>query len=227
MTTFEKTDRNRVRRAPQRGAYDAETIYTIIDAALFCHVGLVQDEQPVVIPTLHARRGDELLLHGAATSRLLQHVQAGHPVSVAITLLDGVVLARSVFHHSINYRSVVLFGTGRLVDADDEKMAALEQFTERIMPGRWADARQPNAQELKATAVVAVPIESASAKVRMGPPKDDEDDYQLPIWAGVIPITQQVGAPQPDPKLHDGIPLPPYVCEYVERRSGRRTTNDE
>ena len=219
MSGFAKTTRNQVKRIPKRGQYDKETIYNIIDNALICHVGFVQDSQPFVIPTLHARQGDNLLLHGARSSRMIKHLQVGNPVCITITLVDGLVLARSVFHHSVNYRSVVLFGQGHLVP-DEEKMEGLELFTERIMPGRWDDARQPNAQELKATSIVSIPIESASAKVRIGPPGDDDEDYELPIWAGVVPIREQVGTPQADPKLRDGIPVPDYIINYVKERGG-------
>ena len=213
---FEKSARNRVRRIPDRGQYNKDEIYPIVDQAMICHVGIVQDRQPFVIPTLHARRGDEILLHGASTSRLMKHVEAGEPVCITITHTDGIVLARSVFHHSINYRSAVLFGTGYLVTETDAKAAALKSFTERIMPGRWDDARQPTPNELKATSVVAVTIDSASAKVRVGPPGDDEEDYALPIWAGVVPLTQGVDAPVADPRLTDGIEVPGYISEYVQ-----------
>jgi hypothetical protein len=220
MTAFERTERNRVRRLPERGKYDPATIYPIIDEALICHVGFVQDGQPFVIPTLHARDGDCLLLHGATTSRLLKHVQAGHEVCASITLVDGLVLARSVFHHSINYRSVVLFGTGQLVEGDEAKLQALERFTERLLPGRWADARPPNPTELKATSVVSIPMTSASAKVRVGPPGDDDEDLALPIWAGVLPMQPVVGTPLAAPNLDVSIALPDYIREYVRQREG-------
>jgi nitroimidazol reductase NimA-like FMN-containing flavoprotein (pyridoxamine 5'-phosphate oxidase superfamily) len=220
MQQYSKTDVNRVRRVPERGQYDQETIYGIVDDALICHAGFVQEGRPYVIPTLHARRGNEILLHGATTSRLIRHVQAGHEVCLTMTHVDGIVLARSVFHHSINYRSAVLFGKGYLVAGDDATMAALEQFTERLMPGRWADARSPNRKELKATAVVAVPIELASAKVRSGGPGEEEADYALPVWAGVLPITQKVGSPEADSKLPDDITVPDYVVKYISDRSG-------
>lgn len=211
MTTFPQTDLNRVRRIPQRGAYDKETIYGIIDAAPICHVGFVDGGQPVVIPTIHARRDDRLFLHGAPASRMLKHIQSGAPLCVAITILDGLVLARSVFHHSMNYRSVVLFGRGRLLEDDEEKLAALETITEHVLPGRWADARQPNRRELQATSVVEIVIEQASAKVRTGPPGDDEEDYALPVWAGVLPVKLAYGDPVPDPLLAEGIEPPGYL----------------
>jgi len=218
MSEFPVTERNQVKRVPKRGQYDRETIYRILDEGLICHVGFVQDGQPVVIPTLYARRGDTLILHGAKTSRMLQYIQAGHPVSVTVTLVDGLVVARSVFHHSMNYRSVVLFGRGRLIEPDGEKLQALEVLTEHILRGRWQDARQPNRQELDATSVVAIAIESASAKIRTGPPMDDEADYSLPIWAGVIPLRQQALVPIADPRLAPGIPVPGYVTRYDRTR---------
>lgn len=222
MSDYEQTARNRVRRLPARGHYDQETIYAIVDEALYCHVGFVQDGQPFVIPTIHARMGDEIVLHGAKASRLLHHVQAGHQVCVAITLLDGLVLARSVFHHSMNYRSVVLYGRGRTIDSEREKLRALEVLTEHLVPGRWAEARQPNPRELQATAVVAIPIESASAKMRSGPPGDDEADYALPIWAGTLPFHLHCADPEADPQLAAGIPVPEYLARYTrgERPDG-------
>lgn len=223
MTEFEKTAANRVRRVPERGIYDKETIYQIVDAALICHVGLVQDGRPFVIPTLHARRGDEILLHGATTSRLIRHVQAGNEVCLTFTHVDALVLARSVFHHSMNYRSAVLFGRGELLHGDEATMQALEQFTERLLPGRWDDARSPNAKELKATSVVAISIESASAKVRSGPPGDDEEDYALPVWAGILPLRQAVAPAEPDGRLAAGIALPDYIDQYIQERNRYKT----
>ncbi|MCB0061656.1 MAG: pyridoxamine 5'-phosphate oxidase family protein [Caldilineaceae bacterium] len=211
MTEFERTEQNRVRRVPDRGAYDKMTIYPIVDEALICHVGLVEAGQPVVIPTLHARRGDDILLHGATTSRLMQYAASGAPLCITVTHVDGLVLARSVFHHSANYRSAVLFGQGTLIEAEEEKMAALAMFTEKLIPGRWQDARRPNAVELKATSVVAVAIESASAKVRTGPPKDDAEDYALDVWAGVVPMHVQRLAPEADPLLDAAVALPNYL----------------
>ena len=199
---------------PDRGAYDAETVYEILDAGLVCHVGLVQDNQPVVIPTLYARQDDSILLHGATTSRLIQYAASHNPLSITVTHVDGIVLARSVFHHSMNYRSVVVFGLGHLVDDLDEKTEAMRLFTEHIMPGRWEDVRQPNEVEMKATSIVAVPIDSASAKIRTGGPKDEDEDYALPIWAGVLPLTTEVGKPIADDVLPPNITLPTYISEY-------------
>ena len=214
MTEFEKTPLNRVKRVPDRGAYDAETVYEILDAGLVCHVGLVQDNQPIVIPTLYARQDDSILLHGATTSRLIQYAASGKPLGITVTHIDGIVLARSVFHHSMNYRSVVVFGSGHLVDDMDEKTEAMRLFTEHIMPGRWDDVRQPNGVEMKATSIVAVPIDSASAKIRTGGPKDEDEDYALPIWAGVLPLTTEVGKPIADDVLPPTITLPTYISEY-------------
>lgn len=214
MTEFPKTDLNRVRRMPARGAYDQATIYPIVDDALICHVGLIEAAQPVVIPTLVARDGDQILLHGATTSRLLRYAATGAPLCIAVTHVDGLVLARSIFHHSVNYRSAVLFGRGTLIEEDEAKLAALARFTEKLIPGRWDDARVPNAVELKATAVIAVDIESASAKIRTGPPKDDEEDYALDVWAGVLPLHQTVGELLPDERLDPAIAAPTYLRTY-------------
>ena len=199
---------------PKRGHYDRETVHAIIDEALVCHVAFAVDGQPTVIPTLHARREDTLLLHGARTSRLLQHIASGNPVSVAMTLLDGIVLARSVFHHSMNYRSVVIHGTGQLLESDEEKLAALEAFAEHIARGRWADARRPTRKELKATSVIAIPIEVAAAKIRTGPPLDEDEDYALPVWAGVLPLALKAGTAEPDPRLGSGVEVPGYLKRY-------------
>ena len=214
MTDFPPSERSRVRRLPARAIYDTDTIYPIIDEALICHVGFVADGQPFVIPTIHARMGDTIILHGAKASRLLKHAAAGEALCITCTIVDGLVLARSVFHHSMNYRSAVIFGRGRLAENDDEKWAALEAITEHVMPGRWADARQPNELEMNATSVILVEIEEATAKVRSGPPGDEEEDYALPIWAGVLPSQIQYGAPVDDPKLGEGIGVPGYVDEY-------------
>jgi nitroimidazol reductase NimA-like FMN-containing flavoprotein (pyridoxamine 5'-phosphate oxidase superfamily) len=214
---FPKTARNKVKRMPERGHYDAATIYPIVDAALICHVGFALDGQPYVIPTLHARQDDMILLHGAKGSRLLRHIQSGGEVCITITLIDGIVLARSVFHHSINYRSVVLFGTGAVIEDDQARLQALEAFTERLIPGRWQDARQPSALELKQTTIVAVPIASASAKLRSGPPGDEAEDYDLPVWAGVLPLRQIAGIPLADPQLRPGVELPAYIREFDVR----------
>jgi nitroimidazol reductase NimA-like FMN-containing flavoprotein (pyridoxamine 5'-phosphate oxidase superfamily) len=214
--TFTKTPRNQVRRHPERGHYDAATIYPIVDEALICHVGFVDGGQPFVIPTLHARQGDSILLHGAKGSRLLRHLEAGGEVCITVTLLDGIVLARSVFSHSVNYRSAVIFGCGVPIDGDDERMRALELFTDRLVAGRWADARPPSAVELKQTGIVAVPIASASAKIRTGPPKDGEEDLDLPVWAGVLPLRLLPGAPIAAPGLPAAIELPDNIRNFTK-----------
>jgi uncharacterized protein len=208
------TERTRVRRVPARGAYDRETVDSILDATLVSHVGFVQDGAPVVIPTLHARLGDRLYVHGSAASRLLRTLAGGVQVCVSTMLVDGLVLARSVFHHSVNYRSVVVFGHARLVEPEDERLRALELFTEKMVPGRWAGVRSPTRQELKATRVLAVPLDEASAKVRSGPPVDDEEDYELPVWAGVLPLDTVVQEPEPDPRLDPSIEVPPHVSDW-------------
>lgn len=218
VSSFDKTPVNQVKRVPDRGKYDRESVYSIVDEALVCHVAFVQDGRPFIIPTLHALDGDAILLHGATTSRLIQHVAAGNEVAISVTLVDGLVLARSVFHHSTNYRSAVIFGRGELVP-DEEKMAALRLFTERLLPGRWDDARQPNEKELKATAVARVPISLASAKVRTGPPGDDDEDLALPVWAGVLPIRTEFLPPEPAPNLPANTPLPAYLSGYIAERN--------
>jgi len=211
MANFPRTRLNRVQRLPKRAAYARDDVYSILDAAPICHVGFVEDGQPFVIPTIHARDGDSLLLHGSAASRMMRHAAGGLPLCVTVTVLDGLVLARSVFHNSMNYRSAVLFGRGHLVDDPAQKLAALEAISEHLLPGRWADSRQPNAQELKATHVIRKPIESASAKVRPGGPSDEPEDLALPTWAGVLPIAQAWGVPLPADGLAPGVALPGYI----------------
>ncbi|MEJ5198992.1 MAG: pyridoxamine 5'-phosphate oxidase family protein [Anaerolineae bacterium] len=201
---------NKVRRLPKRGHYDQETIYAILDAAKVCHVGFVEDGQPFVIPMLYARAGNELMLHGAPASRLLKHIAAGRPLCISVAILDGLVLAKSAFHHSVNYRSVVLFGHGRSITDAGEKLEALRVLTEHLTPGRWAAVRPPNAAELNATAVVAVAIERASAKIRSGPPADADEDLALPVWAGVVPVCEVFGDPIPASDT-DGSLAPPML----------------
>jgi len=219
MTTISKTDRTKVKRLPARGAYDRETIYSILDAGFICHVGFVVEGQPYVIPTGYARVGDELYIHGSSASRMLRNLAAGVEVCVTVTHVDGLVLARSAFHHSINYRSVVVLGRAELVTDADEKYAALEAFTEHIIPGRWPEIRWPNELEMKATSVLRLPIEEASAKIRTGDPKDDEEDYEMNVWAGVVPLETFAGEPVPDTKLAEGIEIPEHVREYKKKRS--------
>jgi uncharacterized protein len=212
---FSATERTRVVREPQRGIYDRATIYKILDEGFICHVGFALDGQPYVIPTMYARVGDAIYFHGSAASRMLRNVSAGIPVCVTVTLVDGLVLARSVFNHSMNYRSVVALGEATLVDAGAEKLEALHAFTEKILPGRWAEARQPNEKELKATSILRLPLTEASAKVRVGPPEDDADDYALQIWAGVLPMELKTGAPIRDERCQPAIPVPGYITNYT------------
>jgi nitroimidazol reductase NimA-like FMN-containing flavoprotein (pyridoxamine 5'-phosphate oxidase superfamily) len=214
MSNVLQTERTTVRRLPKRGLYDRETIHAIIDEALICHVGFVVDGAPVVIPTIHTRAGDTLYFHGSAASRMLRNLRGGVEACVTVTLLDGLVLARSAFHHSMNYRSAVVFGTAREVTDPEEKLQALEALVEHVARGRSADARGPNEKELRQTLVLALPIEEASAKVRTGGPVDDEEDYALPIWAGVLPLRLVPQSPLPDERLRPGIGIPPYVDNY-------------
>lgn len=205
------TARTRVNRLPKRGDYSRKTIYGILDAAFLCHVGFVVEGQPYVIPTGYGRSGNTLYLHGSAASRMLRTLAGGVDVCVTVTVLDGIVLARSAFHHSMNYRSVVILGKASLVESDEEKTAALHAISENIMRGRWDDVRKPTSQELKATAVLGLPIEEASAKIRTGPPLDDEEDYALPVWSGVLPMALKAGEPLADARLVAGVNVPEYL----------------
>lgn len=205
------TVRTRVVREPHRAVYDRETVYRILDEGFLCHIGFVVDGQPYVIPTSYGRKDANLYIHGSAASRMLRNLQRGVPVCVTVTLLDGLVLARSVFNHSMNYRSVVILGQATLVEDPAEKLEALRTLSEHIIPGRWADARQPNERELKQTSVLHLPIEEFSAKVRTGPPIDDEEDYSFPTWAGVVPLEMKAGEPIPDPKLDPSCEAPKYL----------------
>lgn len=215
--TIPVTDRTRVRRLPKRGAYDTETIHAILDEALLCHVGFVVDGSPVVIPTIHWREGDTLYFHGSAASRMLRSLRDGVEACVTVTLLDGLVLARSAFHHSMNYRSVVVFGKARPVTDDAEKLRVLDSLVEHVMRGRAKEVRPPNEIEMKQTLVLALPIEEASAKVRTGGPVDDEEDYALPVWAGVLPLTLTPGAPVPDVGVTGEVPE--YVAAYARTQT--------
>src|SRR5215212_8346201 len=214
MDNFEPTARTTLKRLPKRGSYERETVYGILDEGFVCHVGFVSEGRAVVIPTGYGRRGDRLYIHGSAASRMLRTLREGVDVCVTVTLVDGLVLARSSFHHSMNYRSVVVFGRARVVEDEDEKMEALRVFSDHVMPGRWADVRWPTAQELAATTVLAIQLSEASAKVRTGPPIDDEEDYQLAVWAGVLPLGVEPGAPEADPRLPAGTPLPAYIEQF-------------
>jgi len=211
---FPKTDRTTLKRLPKRGVYDRALVYSILDEAFICHVGFAVEGQLFVIPTGYARVDDHLYIHGSQISRMLRTLAGGIDVCVTVTLLDGLVLARSAFHHSMNYRSVVVFGSASMVDDRAAKLAALRAFSEHVIPGRWDEVREPTEQELKATAVLSLSLEEASAKVRTGPPIDDEEDYALSVWAGVLPLTLTAGAPVPDPRLPDRIEISQSVREY-------------
>jgi uncharacterized protein len=219
---YQATERTRVRRLPERAAYDHDTVHAILDEGFVCHVGFAIDGQPYVIPTGYARAGETLYLHGSTGSRL--GLRPGMPVCVTVTLLDGIVLARAAFHHSFQYRSVMVLGRTRLVTDPEEKDAALHALVEHIVPGRSADIRPATVRELTATAVLAVPLKEVSAKVRTGPPKDDEEDYALPVWAGVLPLALTPGQPEPDPRLDFPIPEPSYVAAWERGRPALRQT---
>jgi uncharacterized protein len=212
------TARTRVVRESERGVYDRHVAYEIFDEGFICQVGFVADGQPFVIPTSYGRKDNNLYIHGSAASRMLRRLDAGVPVCVTVTLLDGLVLARSVFNHSMNYRSVVVLGTATLVSDATEKLGALRTLSEHIIPGRWADARQPNDKELKATSVLRLPIEEFSCKVRTGPPIDDEEDYGFPTWAGVVPLEMVARAPIADARLTASVITPEYARHYSRKR---------
>jgi nitroimidazol reductase NimA-like FMN-containing flavoprotein (pyridoxamine 5'-phosphate oxidase superfamily) len=209
--SFTPTDRTRVIREPQRAVYDREVVHKILDQALVCHVGFASEGQPFVIPTMYARVGEAIYFHGSAASRMLRGAATGIPVCITVTITDGLVLARSVFNHSMNYRSVVALGKATLVEAGSEKIAALQAFTEKILPGRWNDARQPNEKELKATSILRLALAEVSAKIRSGPVEDDAPDYALPVWAGIVPLRQISDAPVRDPRCDPSIPVPAYL----------------
>jgi nitroimidazol reductase NimA-like FMN-containing flavoprotein (pyridoxamine 5'-phosphate oxidase superfamily) len=212
------TTRTRVVREADRAVYDREEANRILDEGFLCHVGFVADGHPFVIPTSYGRKDASLYIHGSAASRMLRNLKEGMPVCVTVTLLEGLVLARSLFNHSMNYRSVVILGKATLVDDPAEKLEALRTLSEHILPGRWDDSRQPNERELKATSVLRVPIEEFSAKVRLGPPIDDAEDLAFPTWAGVIPLEMKAGEPISDPKLEAGREVPEYVRGYSRQR---------
>jgi nitroimidazol reductase NimA-like FMN-containing flavoprotein (pyridoxamine 5'-phosphate oxidase superfamily) len=203
--------RTTVKRLPKRGAYDPETIAAILDEALACHVGFTVDGQPYVIPTIHGRLGDRLYLHGSAASRMLRSLSGGIPACVTATLIDGLVMARSAFHHSMNYRSAVVLGRATLVEEPEEKLEALRVIVEHVNPGRWADVRWPSEKELLATSVLALPLDEASAKIRTGPPIDDEEDMDVACWAGVVPLTLTAAAPIPDARCKPGFAAPEFL----------------
>lgn len=211
------SERTRVKRLPERGAYDKETVYSILDEGLVCHVGIAVENQPFVMPMAYARSGDTLLLHGSGGSRLMRALETGAEVCVTVTHLDGLVLARSAFHHSMNYRSVVIFGTASAIDDEDAKLAAFREFFEHVVSGRWDDVRQLNRKELAQTALVEIPLDEVSAKIRTGAPGDEKEDYDLPVWAGLIPFELSPQPPVADPALSDDIE-PPDSLETYSRK---------
>lgn len=211
--------KTRVRRAPKRGLYEKEQIYAILDKECTCHISFVYEGYPVTIPTLYGRSGDQVFFHGASVSRMLKTLEKGVELCLAVTRVNGLVLARSAFHHSMNYESVVLFGTASLVEGWDEKMEALKVISDHIIPGRWEEVRGPSEVEMKATKVLAMTIDEGSAKARVGAPSDDKPDYELDIWAGVVPVESRFGAVIPDPVLREGIPVPESVKGLMEDQS--------
>jgi uncharacterized protein len=215
MEDFTPTPRTTLKRLPQRGRFDCPTVYQILDEGLVCHVGFVVDGHPCVIPTAYGRIGDTLYIHGSPASRMLRTLKGGIDICVTVTLIDGLVLARSAFHHSMNYRSVVVFGRASVVESTEDKMEALHAFTDHIVPGRWEKVRRPNEDEMRKTLVLSIPLVEASAKVRTGPPIDDEEDYEIPVWAGELPLRMVAEVPVDDSRLQSGIEVPDYVVEYI------------
>jgi len=211
---FPQTTRTTLKRLPKRGHYEHDTVYGILDEGFICHVGFVVDGNPVVIPTGYARVDDKLYVHGSQASRMLRTLAEGIDACVTVTIVDGLVLARSAFHHSINYRSVVVFGRAQVVTYSEEKLAALFAFSEHVIRGRWNEVREPTEAELKQTTVLCLPLTEASAKIRTGPPIDDEEDYDLPVWAGVLPLRLAAGEPVKDPRLNEGVAVPEYLRDY-------------
>jgi nitroimidazol reductase NimA-like FMN-containing flavoprotein (pyridoxamine 5'-phosphate oxidase superfamily) len=222
--TAVRSDRVRLRRRRDRGSHERAVIDAILDEALIAHVGIVDEHgQPFVVPTLHARHGDVVYCHGSVASRTVRALASGAPICLTVSLIEGLVLARSAMHHSANYRSAMLLGRARLLGDEAEQLAAVEAIVEHIVPGRWPDVRPPSPNELKATAILALPIDEASAKVRAGGPLDDEEDYELPAWAGVIPLHTQPLAPRPDERLRPGIGVPAYASAYSRPDGSPRT----
>jgi nitroimidazol reductase NimA-like FMN-containing flavoprotein (pyridoxamine 5'-phosphate oxidase superfamily) len=212
--SFPQTGRTKLKRLPKRGSFDRDVVYEILDEGFICHVGFVANDEPVVIPTGYARRDDTLYIHGSQASRMLRHLSAGVDVCVTVTIIDGLVLARSAFHHSMNYRSVVVFGRASVIENREEKLLALRAFSDHVIAGRWDEVREPTEQELIATTVLALPLVEASAKIRTGPPLDDDEDYELRVWAGVIPLNLRAGQPISDPRLPAEIEAPTYALRY-------------
>jgi nitroimidazol reductase NimA-like FMN-containing flavoprotein (pyridoxamine 5'-phosphate oxidase superfamily) len=221
-TQFVPTKRTRLKRLSKRASYERKIIYQILNEAFICHIGFISDGQPVVIPTAYGRAEDVLYIHGSVASRMLRALADGIRICLTVTLVDGLVLARSAFHHSINYRSIVVFGKAYVVRGAMEKAKALRLFSEHVIPGRWAEVRQPNEGELKKTLVLRMPLMEASAKIRRGPPIDDEADYALPVWAGELPIRLAIGAPISDPRLPQHLKAPAYIRNYKIQSRGTK-----
>jgi nitroimidazol reductase NimA-like FMN-containing flavoprotein (pyridoxamine 5'-phosphate oxidase superfamily) len=217
MNSFTKTERTTLKRLPKRAEYDREAVHRILDEGFICHVGFAVEGRPFVIPTGYARVDDTLFIHGSQASRMLRAAGQGIDICLTVTLLDGLVLARSAFHHSMNYRSVVVFGQATVVEEREAKLAALRALSEQIIPGRWDEVRGPSEAEMKATVVLSLPLAEVSAKIRTGPPIDDEEDYQLPVWAGVVPLRLVAEAPIADPRLTEEIEVPGYASEYLRQ----------
>jgi nitroimidazol reductase NimA-like FMN-containing flavoprotein (pyridoxamine 5'-phosphate oxidase superfamily) len=218
MGSFPVTPRNRVRRLPEKARYDERAVFSVLDAGLVAHVGFVDRDHPVVIPMLYARDGGSLLLHGASKARIARLLGSDTPVCANVTLVDGIVAARSAFNSSLNYRSAVVFGRARILESEQERIRALRVLSEQILPGRWDELRAPAPRELKMTAVIELPIESASAKIAEGPPKDEEEDYAIPIWAGVVPIDSILGRPEGDARVLPGVEPSPAILALAGRR---------
>jgi len=218
MRTLPQTQRTTLKRLPKRGSHERETVNQILDEGFICHVGFAVDGLPFVIPTGYARADDKLIIHGSQASRMLRALKTGIDVCVTVTLIDGLVLARSAFHHSMNYRSVVIFGRAVPIEQREEKLAALFALSEHMIPGRWQEVREPSEAELQQTTVLSLPIDEASAKIRTGPPLDDEEDYAMSVWAGVLPMRLQFDKPISDPRLPGNIEVPEYVSRYKRER---------
>jgi nitroimidazol reductase NimA-like FMN-containing flavoprotein (pyridoxamine 5'-phosphate oxidase superfamily) len=219
MNNFIPTEKTKVNSLPKRGFYDRETIYNILDEGIICHVGFVIKGKPFVIPTAYVRVDDYIYVHGAKSNRMINAINEGSEACIAVTLLDGYVLARSAFHHSMNYRSVVMFGKGSIVEDGEEKMKALKEFTEHLVKGRWNDVRKPHEKEMNTTSVLKFPIEEASAKVRTGPPADDKADYDMDVWAGVLPVKTMFGAPIRDEQLKEDVSVPDYLTDNISSKN--------
>lgn len=214
---YRKDQRNKVKRVPKRGAYDHKTVYEILDAGQIAHVSFVVDGQPFIIPTLYGREDNTLFIHGSTASRMLKHLKSGVDCALAVTIVDGLVLARSAFHHSMNYRSVIVYGKASLTEGR-EKVEALKVISDQVINGRWEEVREPNDRELKGTEVLKIPIDQASAKIRTGPPADDREDYELDIWAGVVPLKQLAMPAEEDPGSLRSYPVPPSVTDYLMKK---------